>query len=676
MYQGGKKAGGEEFTVQLVSIDRAFIFLLAALGLFAPILLLAGRTKRARGLAIALIVAANVVGCSVAALCFWRESHSLLDFSRITPFSFVLEIDKLSALFLLLICTVGVPVAIFAVSYFNRHYPEERRNWMWTFFSLFLLSMVVVVTASTGFAFLAGWELMTLLSAGLILMEGDSVERRHNVFIYLLMMHAGAAAVVAGFFLFLPYSHTLDFLAIRTASAGLPAGIRTAIFLLAFMGFGTKAGIIPLHLWLPRAHPIAPSPVSALMSGVMLKTAVYGFVRFAFDFLAGGPSWFGYLVLLAGAVSGLLGVLYAIAEHDLKRLLAYHSVENIGIIYLGLGTSLLFASHQAPLWASLALIAALLHTFNHALFKSLLFLGAGAISNATHTIDLEELGGLQQRMPITGTTFLIGCCSIVGLPLFNGFISEWLTFRSFLAGFVLTNSKAQIVLPLMVGVLALIGGLAAACFVKVFGVAFLGRPRSAEAEHAVEAPVSMRAGMTILAAACLLIGILPGLLLHPLASLGQALFPGAGVPEETLIIARVIPWIAAIILGVVVTTVLLKRTQRMVPTWGCGLPQLTSRMQYTSTVFSKPIRFVFSAVYRPDRKIERLPAGQPYFPTSISYSSVRTTSYEKALYRPFVDLIVSAAHQLRRLQTGNIQVYLLYIFLTLVALLAFLRFQK
>jgi len=660
----------------LAPVEPGFVFLLAVLGFLVPLLLIASQAKRARSLAIALIIGGNLMGCFVAALCFRRESILLIDFSRFAPFPFALGIDRLSALFLLLICTVAVPVAIFAAAYFDRHYDARRCNWMWAFFSLFLLSMIVVVTASTGFAFLVGWELMTLLSAGLILMEGHSAERRHNVFIYLVMMHAGAAAVVASFFLFLPYSHTLDFVAIRTVSAGLPVGIRTLIFLLAFLGFGTKAGIIPLHLWLPRAHPIAPSPVSALMSGVMLKTAVYGFVRFAFDFLAGGPSWFGYVVLLAGAVSGLLGVLYAIAEHDLKRLLAYHSVENIGIIYLGLGTSLLFLSNHAPLWASLALIAALLHTFNHALFKSLLFLGAGAISDATHTIDLEELGGLQRRMPITGTTFLIACCSIVGLPLFNGFISEWLTFRSFLAGSVLTNTKAQIVLPLMVGVLALIGGLAAACFVKVFGVAFLGRSRSAEAEHAVEAPVSMRAGMAMLAGACLLIGILPGLLLHPLTSLGQVLIPGSGVPEETLIIARVIPWIAVIILGVVVITVLPKRTQRMVPTWGCGLSQLTSRMQYTSTVFSKPIRFVFSAVYRPDRKIERLPANQPYFPIFISYHSVRTTSYEKGLYRPFVDLIVSAAHQLRRLQTGNIQVYLLYIFLTLVALLAFLRFQK
>lgn len=654
----------------------AFVFLFSALGVFVPLILIASRKEGARRLAIALILTAGLAGCVVAVSGFLRQPGPFLDLSRVTPFPFSLGVDLLSAFFLLLVCAVAVPVTIFAVPYFDLHCSEPRRNWTWAFFSLFLLSMIVVVTASTGFAFLVGWELMTLVSAALILIEGDSPERRHNVFIYLLMMHAGAAAVATCFFFFLPYSHSMDFSAIRAASAATPGGIRIAILLAAFVGFGTKAGLIPLHLWLPRAHPIAPSPVSAMMSGIMLKTAVYGFVRIVFDFLGGGPPWFGYIVLLAGAVSGLLGVLYAIAEHDLKRLLAYHSVENIGIIYLGLGTSLLFLSYHLPLWAALALIAALLHTINHALFKSMLFLGAGAISNATNTVDLEELGGLQRRMPFTGTAFLIGCCSIVGLPLFNGFISEWLTFRSFLAGSVLTNTKAQIALPLMVGVLALIGGLAAACFVKVFGVAFLGRPRSTEAEHAAEVPVLMRSGMTLLAAACLLVGVFPGLFLPPLVSLVQALIPGAGVPEETLSIARVMPWIAAIVLGTGASVALLKSRKRMARTWACGLPGLSSRMQYTSTVFSKPIRFVFARVYRPDRKLESLPADQPYFPVSISYQSVRTTSYERALYRPFVELILSVAHRLRRLQTGNIQVYLLYIFLALVSLLAFLRFQK
>jgi hydrogenase-4 component B len=658
------------------SIGALFAFLLLVLGVFVPLVLIGSRAKSVQRLAIALILAASIAGCLVAVFGFLRQPGPVLDLSRATPFPFSFAIDRLSAFFLLLVCSVAIPVTLFAISYFELHYSGRRRSWTWGFFSLFLLSMIVVVAASTGFAFLAGWELMTLVSAALILIEGDSAERRHNVFIYLLMMHAGAAAVAASFFLFLPYSHSLDFGAIRAAGAATPGGIRIAVFLAAFVGFGAKAGIIPLHLWLPRAHPIAPSPVSALMSGVMLKTAVYGFVRFAFDFLGGGPPWFGYVVLLAGAVSGLLGVLYAIAEHDLKRLLAYHSVENIGIIYLGLGTSLLFLAGHAPLLAALALVAALLHTLNHALFKSLLFLGAGAISSATDTVDLEELGGLQSRMPVTGTTFLIACCSIVGLPLFNGFISEWLTFRSFLAGSVLTNSKAQVVLPLMVGVLALIGGLAAACFVKAFGVAFLGRPRSAEAEHAVDAPVPMRSGMTLLAAGCLLIGILPGLFLRPLASLVQGLIPGAGVPEEVVSIARIMPWIAAIVVGTGAVAALIRRRKKMARTWACGLPGLSSRMQYTSTGFSKPIRFVFAGVYRPDRKVEQLPADQPYFPISISYRSVRTTSYEQAIYRPFVDLIVSLAHQVRRLQTGNIQVYLLYIFLALVSLLTFLRFRR
>jgi hydrogenase-4 component B len=662
--------------MQLVPIEWAFGLLLATLALLVPLVVMASQGKKTRGVAIALIVGSNLVGCIVAALCLWRESAVLVDFSSFTPFPFALGIDRLSALFLLLICTVAVPVAIFSVAYFDNHYGEQSRNRIWAFFSIFLASMILVVTASTGFAFLVGWELMTLVSAGLILMDGDSPERRHNVFLYLLMMHVGAAAVIGSFLLFLPYSHGLDYASIRTASGIMPQGIRTMVFLLAFLGFGTKAGIIPLHIWLPRAHPIAPSSVSALMSGVMLKTAVYGFVRFVFDFLGGGPWWAGYAVLAVGAITGLLGILYAIAENDLKRLLAYSSVENVGIIFLGLGTSLIFLAHQAPVWAGLALVGALLHSFNHALFKSLLFLGAGAISNATHTVDLEQLGGLQSRMPVTGSALLVACCSIAGLPLFNGFVGEWVIFRSLFAGSLLSNTKAQVILPLTVGILALIGGLAAACFIKVFGVAFLGRPRSVAAEHAEEVPLAMRGGMSLLAAACLLIGIFPGLLLMPLVSLVQVLVPGAGMPPETLSIVRIIPLAASIILAATIAAALIKRRERIARTWACGLPKLTSRMQYTSTVFSKPIRFVFSSVYRPNRKIDRLPSDQPYFPVSITYHSKRTTSYEKAFYRPFAEMILSAARQLRRMQTGNIQVYLLYIFLTLVLLLAFLRFQQ
>jgi hydrogenase-4 component B len=409
------------------------------------------------------------------------------------------------------------------------------------------------------------------------------------------------------------------------------------------------------------------------MSGIMLKTAIYGLVRFAFDFLGGGPSWWGYLALLAGGVSGLLGVLYAISEHDLKRLLAYHSVENIGIIYLGLGAALVFMANHAPHWAALALTAALLHCLNHAIFKSLLFLGAGAISDATHTLDLEELGGLQKRMRLTGAVFLVACCSIVGLPLFNGFVSEWLTFRSFLAGSELTDLAAAIVLPLAAGVLALIGGLAAACFAKVYGVAFLGRPRSREAESANEVSWPMQAGMLLLAVACVAIGIFPGLVLGSLGALTEELIPGAALPQAATSLLAVLPWIALFVLAVVAGIAAFKRAKKLSTTWACGLPGLDERMQYTSTAFSKPLRKVFSQVYKADRTLDVVPADQPYFPVSISYRSVRTTSFERLLYRPGVDAIVAAAHRLRQLQTGNIQIYLLYIFAALIALLMFMR---
>lgn len=655
-------------------IQTAFNSFLLVLLLIPAAILLCRRSRGMRVLPSLLLIIALIAGMIVAGFCFWRGDRLELDLSRLSLFPFAFAVDRLSAFFLLLICAVGTPIVLFSIPYVERHYSELKADWMWALLSLFLLSMAIVITASTAFAFLFGWELMTLFSAGLIVLDGDSERRRHNIFIYLVMMHAGAAAVFACFLLFVPHSPGLEFATMKATAALMPAGLRTAIFLLSFVGFGTKAGIVPFHLWLPKAHPIAPSPVSALMSAVMLKTAIYGFVRIVFDFFGGGPAWWGYLIMLAGAVTGVLGILYALSEHDLKRLLAYSSVENIGIIYLGMGAALVLMANNSPAWAALALVAALLHALNHALFKSLLFLGAGAVSDATRTLDIELLGGLLKRMRVTGTVFLIGCCSIIGLPLLNGFVGEWLMFRSFIAGAELPGIAIAAVLPLMAGVLALIGAIAAACFAKLYGVAFLGRPRSIAAEQADEVAPAMQVAMAVLAAGCVILGVVPGIVLSPLTALAQELLHSPALPDEVIPLSHTLPLVASCVALLVIAVIVIRSTKRIVPTWACGLPGLNGRMQYSSAAFSKPLRKVFARAYKPDRTVEVLYAHEPHFPQSIVYRSVRTTSFEKSLYRPTVDAIVGIAARLRRFQTGNMQVYLLYIFLALIALLVFMRF--
>src|SRR5437773_3988581 len=322
---------------------------------------------------------------------------------------------------------------------------------------------------------------------------------------------------VAGFLLIASIAGTTDFRAMHASGEKLPAAAAGLAFLLLFFGIGVKAGIIPLHIWLPAAHPVAPSNISALMSGIVIKTGIYGMARVFFDFYGALPAWAGMLVLQVGIVSALLGVLYALMEHDLKRLLAYHSIENIGIILMGFGAALMFLhASQVPLQsalclrlATLALIAGLYHTINHASFKALLFLGAGAVLHATHTRDMEEMGGLSKRMPQTAFFFLVGAVAISGLPPLNGFVSEWLTYQALLQGFGATESLWRLIFPLSGAMLALTGALAAACFVKAFGITFLAQPRSERAAQAHEATISMRLGMAMLAIVCVVLGLCP-----------------------------------------------------------------------------------------------------------------------------------------------------------------------
>jgi hydrogenase-4 component B len=661
----------------LIAFSGLFSLLIAA-PLLAGWSHIAGSAGKALRLSAACSTVLALASGTVLAISAWvygtPVNFDLSFFSPLPDLRFLFSLDRLSGFFLFIVCAVSIPAVVYSFRYIEHHYEPARAAWYWVLLPLFLLSMAMVVSSATVFAFFAGWELMTVLSAGLIFLEGDAEERRRDIFLYLLTMHAGAALVVSAFLLFAPHAPSLTFAAIRAAAQTMPGAEKAAIFLLAFFGFGTKAGIIPLHVWLPRAHPIAPTPVSALMSGIMLKTAVYVFLRFVFDFLSGGPDWGGYLVLAAGATSAVLGILYAMLETDLKRLLAYSSVENIGIIYLAIGAAMLCRANGAPAFAALALTAALVHSLNHAIFKNLLFLGAGAIAYRTHSLKLNQLGGLLKTMPMTGLFVLVGCVSIAGLPLFNGFIGEWLAFQGFLAGGQVSQTLPQLLLPLMAGVLALTGALAAACFANTFGTAFLGRPRQAETDSPENPPFSMLLPLGVLAGACLVIGVMPMLVLRPLWEVTVMLAPGgdfAGIAA----IATGIQKVAVVVLAGAAAVWLVRAVVRLAPTWGCGMAQLTARMQYTATSFSKPIRIVFSPVYRADRKLDTTPADSPYFPKTISYRSTRTLSYERLLYRPVVDAIMATAQQLRRLQTGNIQWYLLYIFLALVFMLVLMRFR-
>jgi hydrogenase-4 component B len=657
-------------------MERMFLFFLMTLLLSAAAAGLAGARPRVRKLVPGFLVCSLVLGLVVAARAFLNGAPLQLDFTGHLPFSFAFALDRLSGFFLLLICGLAAPAALFSASY-TGGYSSARWRWYWCLLPLFILSMVVVVASSTVFLFMLGWELMTLFSAGLILVEGDGDEQRRNLFIYLVMMHAGAAAVFAGFLLFVPHAPSLSFSAMRAAGSVLPGQLRAVIFFLGLAGFGMKAGIVPLHIWLPKAHPIAPSPVSALMSGVMLKTAVYGFIRITFDLLGSPQPWWGYVVLSIGLVTAVLGILYALAENTVKRLLAYSSVENIGLIFLALGLAMVFHGHGLSDFAALALLAALFHSLNHTLFKGLLFLGAGAVHFSTHTLDMEELGGLLRRLPRTGAAFLVGCSAIAGLPLLNGFVGKWLIFQSLLKGTALEAEVHFPALPLLVGVVGLVSALACACFVQLFGITFLGRPRSAQAAEAANTPLSMDVALLLLAAACIVLGVFPGLALRPLFVLAATIIPASAMPADAASISRIMPVVAAAVAAVVCLAWLaLRRGAHSAETWACGLPGLTPRMQYTATSFSKPLRFVFRTVYRPDRTLEVSPPGQSYFPSAITYRSVRTTSFEKTLYRPAADLVISAARQLRRLHTGNIQAYLLYIFLVILTLLLVLRFTQ
>jgi hydrogenase-4 component B len=596
-----------------------------------------------------------------------------------------LRLDPLGAFFVLLVGVGAVPAALYGAGYTAGYAGRYSLRWLGAMLNLFLLTMTLVVLADNVLTFLLLWEAMSLTSYFLVMTEHDGADTAAAGGWYLGMTHVGLALILTAFVLLMPTQGPSTFAALRVTADGLSPAARGAVFALAVLGFGGKAGLVPLHVWLPRAHPAAPSHVSALMSGVMVKLGVYGVLRFALDLLGPGPAWWGGLLILLGSASALLGVLYALMEDDLKRLLAYSTVENIGLVFIGTGAGLLFVSLGEPAAAVLALAAALYHALNHAAFKSLLFLGAGAVLHATGTRDMNRLGGLIRRMPWTAACFLLGALAIAGLPPLNGFVSEWLLFQALLPAIQSTTPLLPPLMTLAVGALALTAGLAAAAFVKAFGVTFLAIPRSEAAASAHDASAPMRVAMALLAAACALLGVGSVLLLPRLAALLGDHVGLADAPPLAAGLSLTLPRgfggmsPPLVAMGLAVVTggaVLAVRAAadgrlRRGETWGCGRIGQTSRMEYTSTAFAEPLRRIFAELYRPteDVTVDVHPESR-YFVQSRTYRSEIRPWFERHLYAPLVARVSAWADRTRALQSGSAHVYLAYLLVALVVLLA------
>lgn len=600
-----------------------------------------------------------------------------------------LRLDPLAGFFLGVIGVVCVAVALFGPGY-AREFRHGRYSLgvLGLCTGLFVAGMQLVVLADDAFAFMIAWELMSVSSYLLVAYEHRESANRRAAFLYLLMAQIGAMLILLAFGVLAGFSTDFTFDALRARQLS-PLSASVA-FTLGLFGFGMKAGLVPVHVWLPEAHPVAPSHISALMSGVMLKVAIYGFIRLLFDLL-GGPIWeWGVALLALGSITALYGVLYALMQHDLKRLLAYHSVENIGIIYIGLGLAAIFYGGGAPHLGVLGLVAALYHTLNHALFKSLLFLGAGTILSRSHERDLERMGGLIHRLPWTGLFFLIGCISISALPPFNGFVSEWLTFQTALQATALDSGVLRAVIPVTAAMLALTGALAAACFVKVYGIAFLGLPRTRRSSHAREASTGMLAGQGLLAGLCLLFGVLPTTVVQGLNRVTEALtgnVAAAATGQGWLWLTPVAPQVASysaplVMLGVglalfawwLVWQVLRERRRiRPVPRqrpWECGFGPLSSRMQYSATAFAMPIRQIFRPLFRlHEEQVREMDPRLPTRPARLVYRVHTEDIAWGRLYLPVERLVQATARRVGRIHTGQVRHYLAYSFFTLLVLL-------
>jgi len=630
-----------------------------------------------------LFPAGSVVGLAmavVAVVAMASPPQAIILPLGLPDLPFHLRLDSLSAFFLLLLGATSTAISLYSAGYFRTS--EGTAPGLICFqYHAFLAAMALVMIADDAYLFMVAWETMALTSFFLVTTEHRIPEIRRAGFLYLLIAHIGAIAILLCFGTLQGGSGDYTFATMRTMH--LTGAWPSAAFFLALFGFGAKAGLLPLHIWLPEAHPAAPSPVSALMSGVMLKTAIYGLLRVTFDLLTAQLWWWGVVALALGLATALFGVIFAAVQTDMKRLLAYSSIENIGIIVAGIGLTILFKAYDKSLLAAIALTAVLYHALNHAFFKSLLFLATGSVLHATHERSLGKLGGLIHHMPWVAWLALVGALACAGLPPLNGFVSEWLLLQAFLFTPSLPQSFVNMLVPVAAAVLVLAVALSAYVMVKFFGVIFLGRPREANLAYAKDAGTFERVALVWLAAGCVLLGLFPVTVITLLDPINTMLVGASAIrtgESSWFLLAPISadrssysPLIMlVVILAIVLLTVQVVHRYyhgrvRRAPPWDCGFPAQTPRMQDTAEGFGMPIRTVFEPFFRIKR---HLPSP---FDAAPRYEVTAEDHLWHWLYVPVARGAEMLARLVGHIQQGRISVYLTYSFFTLLALLFLVR---
>ena len=679
----------------LISSSGVFVlgalFLIGALGPLFFFVTRLGSESFAGQWSYALSILGSLLGLGIAGAVIFLGQGIAFDAGAITAFvPFSLRVDALSAFFLGVISLIALAASLYAIVYQEHFRGRYSLGMLGGVYSIFVASMMFVVMANHALTFLFFWEVMSLSSYLLVVYEHREKANRRAGLLYLIMMHISMAFILLAFLLAFSAAGSMNFDVWRANLSSVATPLTAALILSAALtGLGIKAGMVPLHIWLPEAHPAAPSHVSALMSGVMIKTAIFMLVRFFFDFLPGSSLWWGIVIIAFGVASSILGVLYALSEHDIKRLLAFHSVENIGIILLGIGSAIVFSASGAPGFAPIALAAALFHTVNHAIFKALLFLGAGSVVVATGTRNMEEYGGLLKVLPYTGAFFLVGSLAIAAFPPLNGFASEWLTFQVLFAGLASPITSVKLVFLFAIAGLALTGGLAAAAFVKAFGITFLARSRAHNKTACVhEAPPLMLVSMGMLATLAVAFGTfaipISRALVGIAASVGHTTahlsFPTGKLIASPVNIAGMVPlapvFLAAILVAALAVGLVFWATRRNKvvygATWSCGTP-ITPRTEITATSFSRSLMVIFKGMLRPTKQVSVA------YHDEVSRYSVKSSAisvgffdpYRAHFYTPIENALIFIASRVKRIQGGNVNVYVVYVFATVLALLTF-----